>query len=136
MGMRPFEPKGPFMLIPIASQRATSNAPVAWLPMYARREPAMIREYIPGLIYTRDDLAVASVVLYRDEQATQEAGFFSCDASNRPTKASKTVMFNCWPWNLVWLEDLVCQSIPEAHFHRRDYLKRVDARFLAAAGAR
>ena len=113
------------------SGEATS-ASVELLPLYARREPSILREYHPGLIYTRHELEITSIVLYRDEQATMEAGYFSSVATNRPTRASKRVTFNCFLWRLIWLEDLKCESIPDAHFHRRDYLRRMDTRFMAA----
>lgn len=76
------------------------------LPLYARREPTTdaatreVRRLLPGAFAGAMD-----VQLYRDAAATEPAGRYPHDRSNKPRAGDKTVMLNCCRWRLEWLPD-------------------------------
>lgn len=47
--------------------------------------------------------AKKDVVLYRDKGCTQPAGRYSWYLSGKPRSNSKSVMLNCFRWNLQWV---------------------------------
>lgn len=68
------------------------------LTLFARREPTADRVAIQqGLAHKED------VVLYEDRECTKPKGRYSWDRSGRPRRNSKTVMLNCFRWNLQWV---------------------------------
>lgn len=73
------------------------------LPLYLRREPTTDPQLRAAAIpqHARRD-----VVAYRDPECRRVAARWNWFCSNRPTRASKRVMFNCYLWNAVWLPDL------------------------------
>lgn len=78
---------------------STTTAPL--LTLFARREPTTDSFALShGLKGKRD------VVYYRDREATEFAARIPWHYSNKPTKASKTCILNCYRWQLEWLEDL------------------------------
>lgn len=86
------------------------------LTLYARREPAALRPYLScGLC--DDDLLHADRVLYRDASATKMVGIYPWHRASGPNKRSKSVMFNCWRYELVWLEDLRFDSLQSLQKH-------------------
>jgi hypothetical protein len=67
------------------------------LTLYARREP------------TNDSVAISQgvrgktdVVVYHDAACTKLAGRFPWYFSSLPRRNSRTLMLNCWRWNLQW----------------------------------
>jgi hypothetical protein len=43
------------------------------------------------------------VVAYRDQEKTEVACRWPWYYSNKPTKRNKTVMMNCYRWNIEWI---------------------------------
>ena len=71
------------------------------LTLFLRREPTedwVWHKYGDGSV--RWD-----VVGYRDAQAERVAFRCPWHSASRPRKGQKTVMFNCYRWNAVWLQD-------------------------------
>jgi hypothetical protein len=46
---------------------------------------------------------VYDVVAYRDQGKTEVACRWPWYYSNKPTKRNKTVMMNCYRWNIEWI---------------------------------
>lgn len=70
-------------------------------PVYARREPTTDSTSLALGITGKFD-----VVVYRDEACTEQFARFSWYLTNRPTRAYRKVMLNCWYWALFWMPDL------------------------------
>ena len=85
------------------------------LNLYIRREPNALRNSGP-LVGTRS--AAHDLVLYRDQDATQQAGCYPWHGQSKPNRRSKRVMHNCWPFALVWLDDLKFESEQALQAHR------------------
>jgi hypothetical protein len=69
------------------------------LPLYLRKEPTrdtVLKNYAP-------DAERFDVVAYKDEDCTQRAGHWSWWSSQKPTRSYKTVTYNCFKWQAVWL---------------------------------
>jgi len=74
------------------------------LTLYARREPTtdkILIKMAPDAAKKKKD-----VVLYKDEGGTIPVGRYPWDYSNRPTRAKKTIVHNCFTYKLIWLDDL------------------------------
>ena len=78
------------------------------LTLYLRREPTTDKLFIKLCKEDGIDAVAAfpkyhEVAYYRDKEATESAGRNT--GSSRPTRRNKTVMMNCYRWNVVWLPD-------------------------------
>lgn len=70
--------------------------PTNLIKVFARREPA-----IEPMVAARRD-----VVVYLDEACTKLLARFCSGFGYMPTRATKRVTINCWPWALNWIPDL------------------------------
>jgi len=69
------------------------------LNLFAIKEPTVDRVSIEHGCAKKLD-----TVLYRDRECTKPAVRWPWHYSNCPRTGQKTVMFNCYQWNLVWLD--------------------------------
>lgn len=68
------------------------------LTLYARREPTVdVVSIQHGLAHKQD------VVLYRDKECKQPKGRMCWHYSGLPRRNSRSVMLNCFRWNLQWV---------------------------------
>jgi hypothetical protein len=44
-----------------------------------------------------------SVLAWADKEKTQKKCFWDWSSPDRPDKRNKTVMFNCYRWNVEWI---------------------------------
>lgn len=75
------------------------------LTLYVRREPARLR----STGSTQHSAAPADRmdrVLYRDASAREQVGLYPWWSSSGPNRRSTRIVHNCWPYRLVWLDDL------------------------------
>jgi hypothetical protein len=103
-------------------QNRTVAANDGLITLYARREPALIRDPLlramPHLSLTRA-LKINHVVVYRDKNAQQEFLHFGSFATRPPSRRTTRIVLNCWLWRLEWLDDMACSSIGEIESARR-----------------
>lgn len=69
------------------------------LPLYLRREPTT-----DPLLIQHGHADKLDVVAYSDPECTQRKARWNW-FTTPPTRANKRVMFNCWYWRVVWLDD-------------------------------
>lgn len=67
------------------------------LTVFARREPT-----VDSVAHALGCADKKDTVFYRDAQCTDFVARMPWHQSGRPRKNSKTVMLNCFRWNLQW----------------------------------
>jgi hypothetical protein len=78
------------------------------LSVYARLEPTtdeVLIKYDPKRVLKKMDVQV-----YKDEECTIPFGRYTW-WQDQPIQSDKTVVLNCYRWNLVWKEDLVAKTV-------------------------
>lgn len=85
------------------------------LTLYIRREPATLRS-TGHTQHTAAPTDRMDRVLYRDAAATDQAGLYPWWSISGPNRRSTHIVHNCFPYRLVWLDDLRLHS--EADWQR------------------
>lgn len=93
------------------------------LTLYARREPSPLRELSPITPQRRHPARWMDVVLYRDQAASRQAGYYPWYLTSVPTRRSTHVMHNCFRYALQWLDDLSFDSNADLIAHREAHLR-------------
>lgn len=70
---------------------------MALLTLFAKKEPTSDSVSIQHGLGNKQD-----TVLYRDKECTQVAARWPWHYSSCPRRNHKSVMFNCYRWNLAW----------------------------------
>jgi len=103
-------------------QNRTVAANDGLITLYARREPALIRDPLLGAMAQfslTKALKINHVVVYRDKNAQQEFVHFGSFAARPPSRRTTRIVLNCWLWKLEWLDDIDCSSIGDIESARR-----------------